>query len=107
VVIYRVCYRCYPNCRVTICKGLPRGCLSPPWLTVRLFEFRPSPCLIDVNLVPVVTTIRDLHLAHWPEVVRKMAVHLKGLAEGVLRKKAETLGERHERAEADDGDLTP
>jgi len=37
----------------------------------------------------------DLHLAHWPEAVRKMAVHLRGLVEGVLEKKAATLVERH------------
>jgi len=48
------------------------------------------------------TTIKDLHLAHWPEAVRKMAAHLKGLVEGVLKKKAATLAERrgpHERVE--------
>lgn len=48
------------------------------------------------------TTIKDLHLAHWPEAVRKMAAHLKGLVEGVLKKKATTLAERrgsHERVE--------
>jgi hypothetical protein len=48
------------------------------------------------NCTSAATTVRDLHLAHWPEVVRKMAVHLKGLVEGVLRKKA--AEERHEQA---------
>ena len=47
----------------------------------------------------VATTIKDLHLTHWPEVVRKMAVHLKGLVEGVLKKKAATPVEGHERGE--------
>ena len=58
------------------------------------------------NLAPVVTTSRDLHLAHWPDVVRKMAVHLKGLVEGVLKKKAATLVGGHERAGSPDSDLT-
>ena len=49
------------------------------------------------------TTIKDLHLTHWPEAVRKMAAHLKGLVEGVLKKKAAALAERrglHERVES-------
>ena len=48
----------------------------------------------------VATTIKDLHLTHWPEVVRKMAVHVKGLVEGVLKKKAATPMGGHERGEA-------
>ena len=46
-------------------------------------------------------------MAHWPEVVRKMAAHLKGLVEGVLKKKV--AEERHEQAksyaQAADSDL--
>ena len=40
-------------------------------------------------------SITNLHLTHWPEVVRKMAAHLKGLVEGVLKKKAAKLTERY------------
>jgi len=46
------------------------------------------------KLTSEATTIKNLHLAHWPEAVRKMAAHLKGLVEGVLKKKAATLVER-------------
>jgi hypothetical protein len=58
-------------------------------------------------------TIKDLHLSHWPEAVRKMAAHLKSLIEDVLKKKAATLAERHDSvdpmgayAQADDSDLS-
>lgn len=60
------------------------------------------------NFTSPATTVRDLYLAHWPEAVRKMAAHLKGLAEGVLRKKMERHGsaERVEmHAQAADNDL--
>ena len=45
------------------------------------------------------TMMMNLHLAHWPEVVRKMAAHLKGLVEGVLNKKAAKRHGSRERME--------
>jgi len=48
------------------------------------------------NIASAVTTDNGLYLAHWPEAVRRMAVHLKGLVEGVLKKKYATLVERCE-----------
>lgn len=36
--------------------------------------------------------MKELHLAHWPMVVRMMAVQLRGLVEGVLKKGAEGEG---------------
>jgi len=42
------------------------------------------------------TAVKDLHLDHWPEAVRNMAAYLRGLVEGVLKKKAATLVERHD-----------
>ena len=33
-------------------------------------------------------------MAHWPEVVRKVAAQLKGLVEGVLKKKTMMLVDR-------------
>jgi len=71
-----------------------------------------------VRWLPVSTqvddkTVEGLHLAHWPEVVRKMAAHLRGLVEGVLRKKGATLAGKHRSHEqvdayawAGDGDLS-
>ena len=53
------------------------------------------------NLASVATTAKNLHLGHWPDVVRKMAVHLKGLVEGVLQKKAAALVGAHEQGEVD------
>lgn len=80
------------------------------WLPGSVVADGTSPSSPDLphplNLAPVAVTSKDLHLDHWPEVVRKMAVHLKGLVEGVLEKKAAALVGRHERAGSPDSDLT-
>ena len=72
----------------------------------RIVRWLPGSALVDgksfFQILPFImrilwfpaTTIKDLHLVHWPEAVRKMAAHLKGLVEGVLKKKAVTLVER-------------
>ena len=48
-------------------------------------------------------------MAHWPEAVRKMAAHLKGLIEDVLKKKGERRdsdGRMDASAQAADSDLS-
>ena len=74
--------------------------------------YPPSSCTTAANFTPVAMTVEDLRLAHWPEVVRKMAAQLRGLVEGVLKKKAATPVEGHDGAEArtqaaSENDLTP
>lgn len=70
--------------------------------------FRYSPSTQLVTFTFPATTINGLYLAHWPDAVRKMAVHVKGLVEGVLRKKMErrdSAGRVEMHAQAADSDL--
>lgn len=75
----------------------------------QILGIQPFACPTIGDFTFPATTVRVLYLAHWPEAVRKMAVHVKGLVEGVLRKKMERHGsvERVEmHAQAADSDLS-
>jgi hypothetical protein len=49
---------------------------------------RPGFRFADSHHPPLAVMTKELYLAHWPVVIRKMAVQLKGLVEGVLKKGA-------------------
>lgn len=89
--IYPACCLCYLNYGVMICKESESGYQGPLQLTASLCSspsLRPVTNVLIRNRSSLAAATKELHLDHWPMVVRKMAVQLKGLVEGVLKKGA-------------------